>query len=146
MIHSALQAAKAAPAVPQVNVTEIITFATVFLSAVAVVRALADHWTRRKLIDARLSADEMAELWARDRATVRMDALRWGCVLVGAGAGLVLMPMLLVRWGSSAACGIVVLLIGVALLAFHAIASREDTRSPRRRVTGGDSGDPPDHA
>jgi hypothetical protein len=146
VIHAALQAGQVAAAAPAVNVTEVITFATVFLSAVAVVRALADHWTRRKMIDARLSADEMAELWARDRAAARMDALRWGCVLVGAGAGLVLMPMLTVRWGSSAAYGVVVLLTGVAFLVFHAIASREDARPPRRPATRRAPGDPPDHA
>ena len=144
--QAATQAEVAVAAAPSVNVTEVITFATVFLSAVAVVRALADHWTRRKMIDARLSADEMAELWARDRATARMDALRWGCLLVGAGVGLVVMPMLPARWGSTTPYGVVVLLTGVAFLVFHAIASREDRGPPRRPATRRDAGDPPDRA
>jgi hypothetical protein len=144
VIHVALQAGQAVTAAPSVNVTEVITFATVFLSAVAVVRALADHWTRRKMIDARLSADEMAQLWARDRATARMDALRWGCVLVGAGLGLVLMPMLPARWSSSAAYGVVVLLTGIAFLVFHAIAAREDAPPPRPTARIGEPDGPSD--
>jgi hypothetical protein len=98
------------------------------------------------MIDARLSSDEMAQLWARDRVATRMDALRWGCVLVGAGVGLVLMPLVPARWGSAAAYGIVVLLTGLAFLVFYAISSREDTRPRRRPAARRDPGDPSDPA
>jgi hypothetical protein len=99
-----------------------LVFVSFFVFVLGITKVLADNWTRRKLIEARVSADVVRALFRTESDPEMFAALKWGIVLVSLGAGLMVTQYLPARFEEPLAWGVVLVFGGVGLLAYYAVA------------------------
>ena len=99
-----------------------ISIIALFAFLLGVVKVLADNWTRRKLIEARLSEDVIRALFASGSGPDLLAALKWGIVLAAVGVGVVISHFLPARFEEPLAWGLVLMLGGAGLLVYYAAA------------------------
>jgi hypothetical protein len=107
-----------------------------FAFVLGITKILSDNWTRRKLIEARVSDDVIRTLFRKESDPEMFAALKWGIVLVSLGLGLIVSQYLPARFEEPLAWGVVLVFGGVGLLAYYAVARallrRGDGDAPAR--------------
>lgn len=106
-------------------------FVSFFAFVLGITKVLSDNWTKRKLIEARVSEDVIRTLFRKESDPEMFAALKWGIVLVSLGLGLIVSQYLPSRFDEPLAWGVVLVFGGVGLLAYYAIARallRRDAR------------------
>ena len=93
-----------------------------FAFILGITKVLSDNWTRRKLIEARVSDDVIRTLFRKESDPEMFAALKWGIVLVSLGLGLIVSQYLPSRFEEPLAWGVVLVFGGAGLLAYYAIA------------------------
>jgi hypothetical protein len=113
-----------------------LVFVSFFVFVLGITKVLADNWTKRKLIEARVSDDVVRTLFRSGSDPELFAALKWGIVLVSLGLGLMVSQYLPARFDQPLAWGVVLVFGGVGLLAYYAIARalvrRGAGRAPER--------------
>lgn len=99
-----------------------VVFVSFFAFVLGVTRVLSDNWTKRRLIEARVSEDVIRTLFRKESDPEMFAALKWGIVLVSLGLGLMVSQYLPSRFEEPLAWGVVLVFGGVGLLAYYAIA------------------------
>lgn len=99
-----------------------LVFVSFFAFVLGVTKVLSDNWTRRKLIEARVSEDVIRTLYRKENDPEMFAALKWGIVLVALGLGLAVSQYLPARFEEPLAWGVVLVFGGAGLLAYYAIA------------------------
>lgn len=107
-----------------------------FAFVLAITKVLSDNWTRRKLIEARMSDDAIRTLFRKDSDPELFAALKWGIVLAALGVGLMVSQYLPARFDQPLAWGVVLVFGGAGLLAYYAVARailrRDADAAPQR--------------
>ena len=106
-----------------------------FAFVLGITKVLSDNWTKRKLIEARVSDDVVRTLFRKENDPEMFASLKWGIVLVSLGVGLLVSQSLPARFDEPLAWGVVLVFGGAGLLAYYAIAStlvRRDAAVPGR--------------
>lgn len=93
-----------------------------FAFVLGITKILSDNWTKRKLIEARVSDDVIRTLFRKESDPEMFAALKWGIVLVSLGLGLIVSQYLPARFEEPLAWGVVLVFGGVGLLAYYAVA------------------------
>jgi hypothetical protein len=93
-----------------------------FAFVLGITKVLADNWTKRKLIEARVSEDVIRTLFSKQSDPEMFAALKWGIVLVALGLGLIVSQYLPSRFEEPLAWGVVLVFGGAGLLAYYAVA------------------------
>ena len=111
-----------------------------FAFVLCITKVLSDNWTKRKLIEARVSDDVIRTLFRKESDPEMYAALKWGIVLVALGLGLIVSQYLPSRFEEPLAWGVVLVFGGAGLLAYYAIARvlvRRDAAEapPRHRAS-----------
>ena len=99
-----------------------LVFVSFFAFVLGVTKILSDNWTRRKLIEARVSDDVIRTLFRKENDPEMFAALKWGIVLVALGLGLIASEQLHLSFQEPMAWGVVLVFGGGGLLAYYAIA------------------------
>jgi hypothetical protein len=107
-----------------------------FLFVLGITKVLSDNWTKRKLIEARVSDDVIRTLFRKESDPEMFAALKWGIVLAALGLGLIVSQYLPAGFDQPLAWGVVLVFGGVGLLVYYAIAStlvrRDAAAAPER--------------
>ena len=93
-----------------------------FAFILSITKVLSDNWTKRKLIEARVSDAVIRTLFRKESDPEMFAALKWGIVLVALGVGLIVSQYLPSGFEEPLAWGVVLVFGGVGLLAYYAIA------------------------
>lgn len=107
-----------------------------FAFVLCLTKVLSDNWTKRKLIEARVSDDAIRSLFRKESDPEMFAALKWGMVLVALGLGLMVSQYLPGRFDQPLAWGVVLVFGGAGLLAYYAVARalvRRDAREAPAR-------------
>lgn len=107
-----------------------------FAFVLCMTKVLSDNWTRRKLIEARVSDDVIRTLFRKQSDPELFAALKWGIVLVSLGLGLIVSQHLHTTFQEPLAWGVVLMFGGAGLLAYYAVARallRRDARDSSAR-------------
>ena len=114
----------------------VLVFISFFAFILGTTKVLSDNWTKRKLIEARVSEDIIRALFRKESDPEMFAALKWGIVLAALGLGLIVSQYLPSRFEEPLAWGVVLVFGGVGLLAYYAIARalvrRGAGRAPER--------------
>jgi hypothetical protein len=105
--------------------------ASFFAFVLCITKVLSDNWTKRKLIEARVSDDVIRTLFRKESDPEMFAALKWGLVLVALGLGLIVSQYLPSGFEEPLAWGVVLVFGGAGLLAYYAVA-----RALVRRAAG----------
>lgn len=106
------------------STAEILFIALFIGGLVAVTKILAEQWTRRRLINTRLEDPAAIQAYLESGAAAeRRTALKWGCLAISIGAGLVLVDSL--NFSEGVAAGLLFILGGLGLLVFRSLSRRE---------------------
>jgi hypothetical protein len=113
--------------------------ASFFVFILAITKVLSDNWTKRKLVEARVSDDVVRTLFRKGSDPEIFAALKWGIVLVALGVGLMVTQYLPSRFEEPLAWGVVLVFGGAGLLAYYAVARAllrrdADAAPPRQRA------------
>jgi hypothetical protein len=110
--------------------------ASFFVFILAITKVLSDNWTKRKLVEARVSDDVVRTLFRKASDPELFAALKWGIVLVALGLGLMVSQYLPARFEEPLAWGVVLVFGGAGLLAYYAVARallrRDAAAAPQR--------------
>ena len=93
-----------------------------FAFILGITKVLSDNWTKRKLIEARVSDDVIRTLFRKESDPEMFAALKWGIVLVALGLGLIVSQYRPSGFEEPLAWGVVLVFGGAGLLAYYAIA------------------------
>ncbi|HEX8321863.1 DUF6249 domain-containing protein [Longimicrobium sp.] len=114
----------------------VLVFISFFAFILGTTKVLSDNWTKRKLIEARVSEDIIRALFRKESDPEMFAALKWGIVLAALGLGLIVSQYLPSRFEEPLAWGVVLVFGGVGLLAYYATARavlrREAVTNPER--------------
>lgn len=102
-----------------------------FAFVLCMTKVLSDNWTKRKLVEARVSDDVVRTLFRKESDPEMFAALKWGIVLVSIGVGLIALQHLRAGFDEPLAWGVVLVFGGAGLLAYYAVARalvRRDAR------------------
>lgn len=99
-----------------------LAFVSFFAFVLGITKVLSDNWTKRKLIEARVSDDVIRTLFRKESDPEMFAALKWGMVLVALGLGLIVSQYLPSGFDEPLAWGVVLVFGGVGLLAYYATA------------------------
>ena len=114
----------------------VLVFISFFAFILGTTKVLSDNWTKRKLIEARVSEDIIRALFRKESDPEMFAALKWGIVLAALGLGLIVSQYLPSRFEEPLAWGVVLVFGGVGLLAYYATARavlrREAVTHPER--------------
>ena len=100
----------------------VLVFVSFFAFILGTTKVLSDNWTKRKLIEARVSEDIIRALFRKESDPEMFAALKWGIVLAALGVGLIVSQYLPSRFEEPLAWGVVLVFGGVGLLAYYATA------------------------
>jgi hypothetical protein len=110
-----------------------------FVFVLAMTKVLSDNWTKRKLLEARVSDDVIRSLFRKESDPEIFAALKWGMVLVALGLGLIASQQLQTSFNEPMAWGVVLVFGGMGLLAYYAVARalvrRDAAATPERHRT-----------
>lgn len=107
-----------------------------FAFVLGMTKVLSDNWTKRKLIEARVSDDVIRTLFRKESDPELFAALKWGIVLVSLGLGLAASQHLHTSFEEPLAWGVVLVSGGLGLLAYYGAARallRRDAREAPAR-------------
>jgi hypothetical protein len=93
-----------------------------FAFVLCMTKVLSDNWTKRKLVEARVSDDVVRTLFRKESDPEMFAALKWGIVLVSLGLGLIVTQHLHTSFQEPLAWGVVLVFGGAGLLAYYAVA------------------------
>jgi uncharacterized membrane protein len=93
-----------------------------FAFVLSITKVLSDNWTKRKLVEARVSDDVVRTLFRKESDPELFAALKWGIVLVSLGLGLIVSQQLHTSFQEPLAWGVVLVFGGAGLLAYYAVA------------------------
>ncbi|WP_420127124.1 DUF6249 domain-containing protein [Longimicrobium sp.] len=116
-----------------------LVFVSFFAFVLGVTKILSDNWTRRKLIEARVSDEVIRTLFRKENDPELFAALKWGIVLAALGLGVIASRQLHASFDEPLAWGVVLVFGGAGLLAYYAIARailrRDAAAAPQRHRT-----------
>lgn len=100
-----------------------------FLSVVWIVKIISDNRIRRKVLDQRVS-DELAEAILKKNVTApsTYGALKWGLIVLGIGAALVLVELFSIDVDEPLAYGLIFLAAGGGLVVYYLIVSEQEDK------------------
>ena len=114
----------------------VLVFISFFAFILGTTKVLSDNWTKRKLIEARVSEDIIRALFRKESDPEMFAALKWGIVLVSLGLGLIVSQQLHASFQEPLAWGVVLVFGGVGLLVYYAVARallrRDAAAAPQR--------------
>src|SRR5688500_12083391 len=84
-----------------------------FAFVLCMTKVLSDNWTKRKLVESRVSDDVVRTLFRKQSDPEMFAALKWGIVLVALGLGLIVSQYLPSRFEEPLAWGVVLVFGGV---------------------------------
>ena len=108
----------------------VLVFVSFFAFVLGTTKVLSDNWTKRKLIEARVSEDIIRALFRKESDPEMFAALKWGIVLAAIGMALVVSQYLPSGFDEPLAWGLVLLFGGAGLLVYYVVA-RAVIRSER---------------
>ena len=100
----------------------VLVFISFFAFILGTTKVLSDNWTKRKLIEARVSEDIIRALFRKESDPEMFAALKWGIVLAALGLGLIVSQYLPSRFEEPLAWGVVMVFGGAGLLLYYAAA------------------------
>lgn len=95
-----------------------------FVIVVLVVKLILDYKTRSKLIEKGMLDENIKFLYADRPASQSLSALKWGMVLIGLGAAVVIGQIVPEDLAGEITIGGMLLLAGLGLLIYYLVASR----------------------
>ena len=104
--------------------TEVLIPLVIFGSGVIVVKLVLDYKVRRQLIEKGPIDEKAAGFLVRDAELARLSSLKWGMVLIGLGAALLVGYMYPDMFEEGGVIGLMLVLAGIAFLVYFAIAQR----------------------
>ena len=119
-----------------VNIDDVLQMAIAFFTICFVVKASLDYFTRKKLIDKGLVDKNVKYLFKY--GSPALSSLKWGMVLVGIGAAVIIGKLVPYRWSDEITISGMFILAGLALIIYYFIAPKasngnaDDTPSERR--------------
>jgi hypothetical protein len=90
-----------------------------------VVKTVSDNRTRQKLIDKGIVDDKAKQLLEATREYQKLNALKWGMVLVALGMAMALATAFPYLFDSPAGVGLMFLFAGAAFILYHFVAKRQ---------------------
>ncbi len=105
-----------------------------FFSIVAIIKIIADTWTRSRLIRKGVSAEEARALLASSGYSASDSSLKWGLVLAGVGLALVIIHTAALDTGEPIAPGLILLFAGAALVLHYLVRTFSPTRWTERNA------------
>jgi hypothetical protein len=99
----------------------------VFLGGVLIVHLTSRHKERMAMVEKGMSSEDIKALYVRQVSSNPLASLKWGILLVFAGAALLLGQYLTSQYHleEEVLAGILILFVGVGLLLFHSIAAKK---------------------
>lgn len=111
----------------------------VFFSLVSVVKIIADHRTRSRLIEKGAVDDRTRWLLAGHSDLVILNNLKWGMVLVGIGLASLLSYWLDDYFYKEGALGLIFVFAGLGFLVYYPLAQRRLRDIERREAERGNN-------
>ncbi len=108
---------------------EIFPVIAVFGAAVLIVKYALDYKTRQKLIDKGMVDEKVKYLFFQNSGIGFGSSLKWGMVLVAVGIGALVGTFNTDHYDSELAISLMLVLGGVALILYYAIASHAARKS-----------------
>lgn len=110
-----------------IELVPITLFVAFFGSIAYIAKVIGDTRIRRKVLEARVSADVAEAILDRDwREPSTRSALKWGLVIVALGGGILLIDLFSISFEAPLAYAILLLATGTALLGYYLIESEND--------------------
>ena len=99
----------------------------VFLGAILITHISARHKERMSMVEKGMSSEDIKALYARQINRDPLSSLKWGILLVLAGASVMLGHFLHSQYDmdEGAVAGLVILAVGVGLVLFYSIATKK---------------------
>jgi len=122
-----------------------ITLFLAFFGAIAyIAKVIGDTRIRRKVLEARVSADVAEAILSGDwKEPSTLSALKWGLVIVALGAGLLLVDVFGIDFESPLAYAVLLLATGTALLGYYVIERDDREKSIDRPISARPSSEQP---
>lgn len=103
--------------------TEVFVVGIIFFSVVAIVKIIADANFRRRLVEKGLADDAVRQLYVATSTSQSMSSLKWGMVLVGMGAALLIGQFFPHYVNDQVTFGLMFLFAGIGFLIYYPIAA-----------------------
>lgn len=104
--------------------TEVFVVGIIFFSVVAIVKIISDSNFRKQLIEKGLAEDDVRQLYVATSTSQSMSSLKWGMVLVGMGAALLIGQFFPHYVNDQVTFGLMFLFAGIGFLIYYPIAAR----------------------
>jgi hypothetical protein len=115
-----------------IELVPITLFIAFFGSIAYIAKVIGDTRIRRKVLEARVSADVADAILSHDwKEPSVQSALKWGLVIVALGVGILLVDLFSIGFESPMAYAILLLATGTALLGYYLIERGADDLDPR---------------
>ncbi len=105
-----------------VNITDVLQMVIVFFTICFVIKTILDYFMRKRLIDKGLVDKNVKYLFKYGSPS--LSSLKWGMVLVGIGAAVIIGKLAPYRWSDEATISGMFILAGLALIIYYFIAPK----------------------
>ena len=116
---------------------EVFIVARVFFSIIAVIKIATEASFRRKLLDKGLNDESLRVLYANTTRLQSASSLKWGMVLVGMGAALLIGQLFPHYVDQEVTIGLMFLFAGIGFLVYYPVAAKmtknSDPHNPNRQ-------------
>ena len=103
---------------------------TAFICIVMAIKVIVEARLRSRMAETNASEDLVKSMLVADEQSRRLSALKWGLVLTVIGLAFGLISALKLDSQDPGTWGLLIGAAGIGMLAYHAIASRDDLAMP----------------
>ncbi|MFQ5649674.1 MAG: DUF6249 domain-containing protein [bacterium] len=104
---------------------------TIFFSIFAVIKTISDNNLRRKIVDKGMVDEHVKHLFQRQSLEYAPVSLKWGMVLIGVGASILIGQVVPYSFREEATISAMFILSGSALILYYVIAAKLAQRNDR---------------
>lgn len=104
--------------------TEVFVVGIIFFSVVAIVKIVAEANFRKRLLEKDLAKDGWRQMYGTSAKMQSMSSLKWGMVMVGLGAALLIGQLFPRLIDDQVTFGLMFLFAGIGFLIYYPIAAR----------------------
>lgn len=106
-----------------------------FVIVAVIIKMFLDYRMRRRLIDKGLVDENIKHLFPNESVGQRLTALKWGLVLVGIGAAVLIGQLFPYRISDEITISLMFIFSGVGLLVFYIVAPKFEATRPAPPTT-----------
>ncbi len=121
-----------------VDMGEVLNMAIGFFTICFVVKAFLDYFMRKRLIDKGLVDKNVKYLFSY--GSPALSSLKWGMVLIGIGAAVIIGRLVPYRWSDEATISGMFVLAGLALVIYYFIAPKSSSDKEHGDISEQQSG------